>query len=79
MLGDRPLPWAVALLGGSILDTPVARAALERGGHLRVGLEDWDDGPPNVEQVEAAAGLGTGVGRPVATIDEAAAILDLPS
>jgi uncharacterized protein (DUF849 family) len=79
MLGDRPLPWAVALLGGSILDTPVARAALERGGHLRVGLEDWDDGPPNVEQVEAAAGLCTGVGRPVATIDEAAAILDLPN
>ncbi len=32
------------MLGGSLLDTPIARAALERGGHLRVGLEDWDDG-----------------------------------
>ena len=45
MLGDTPVAWAVAVLGGSLLDTPIARAALERGGHLRVGLEDWDDGP----------------------------------
>ena len=45
MLGDADIPWAVAVLGGSLLDTPIARAALERGGHLRVGIEDWDDGP----------------------------------
>ena len=45
MLGDTPVEWAVAVLGGSLLDTPIARAALERGGHLRVGIEDWDDGP----------------------------------
>ena len=54
MLGDTQVPWAVAVLGGSLLDTPIARAALERGGHLRVGIEDWDDGPSNLEQVEAA-------------------------
>src|SRR3954447_2485458 len=54
MLGDRDVPWAVAVLGGSVLDTPVAPAAVERGGHLRVGLEDWDNGPANVEQVAAA-------------------------
>ena len=63
----RRSPWAVAVLGGSLLDTPIARAALERGGHLRVGIEDWDDGPPNVEQVAAAAALCAEVGRPVAT------------
>ena len=68
MLGDTPVEWAVAVLGGSLLDTPIARAALERGGHLRVGLEDWDDGPANVEQVAAAAALCAELGRPVATI-----------
>ena len=77
MLGDAPIPWAVAVLGGSLLATPVARLALERGGHLRVGLEDWDDGPANVEQVAAAAELCRSVGRDVATIDEAAATLGI--
>ena len=42
MLGDAPIPWAVAVLGGSLLDAPIARLALERGGHLRVGLEDYE-------------------------------------
>ena len=79
LLGDRNIPWAVAVLGGSLLDTPVARAALERGGHLRVGLEDFDAGPANAEQVEAAVALCKDVGRPVATIDDAPAILNLPS
>jgi uncharacterized protein (DUF849 family) len=77
MLGDAPIPWAVAVLGGSLLATPVARLALERGGHLRVGLEDWDDGPANVDQVAAAAELSRSVGREVATIDETATALEL--
>jgi uncharacterized protein (DUF849 family) len=78
MLGDAPIPWAVAVLGGSVVDTPVARAALERGGHVRVGIEDWDDGPPNAEQVAAVAALAAEAGRPVATISEAAEMLGLP-
>jgi len=68
MLDEATVPWAVAVLGGSLLDTPIARAALERGGHLRVGIEDWDTGPPNIEQVAAAVELCEEVGRPVATI-----------
>ena len=79
MIGDAPIDWAVAVLGGSLLDAPVARLALERGGHLRVGLEDFDGGPANAEQVAGAAELCAEVGRPVASIDEAAAILGLPS
>jgi uncharacterized protein (DUF849 family) len=75
MLAGAGIPWAVAVLGGSLLDTPVARLALERGGHLRVGIEDWDTGPPNVEQVAAAAALCADVGRPVATVAAADAIL----
>jgi uncharacterized protein (DUF849 family) len=75
MFGDTPVEWAVAVLGGSLLETPIARAALERGGHLRVGIEDWDDGPPNVEQVAAAAALGAELGRPVATIAQTEELL----
>ncbi len=79
MLGDTGIPWAVAVLGGSLLDTPVARLALERGGHLRVGIEDWDGGPPNTEQVEAAAALCAEVGRPLASIADASEILFGPT
>jgi uncharacterized protein (DUF849 family) len=79
MLGDAEIAWAVAVLGGSLLDTPIARAALERGGHLRIGLEDWDTGPANAEQTAAAAELCGAAGRSVATIDDASRILGLPT
>jgi uncharacterized protein (DUF849 family) len=77
MLGDCPLPWSVALPGGDLLASPVARLALERGGHLRVGLEDHAGAgqPTNVELVRRAAALATEVGRPVATPAEAALAL----
>ena len=79
MLADADIPWAVAVLGGSLLETPIARAALERGGHLRVGLEDWDAGPPNVDQVAGAAQLCRSVGRDVAGVNDAARVLGLPA
>jgi uncharacterized protein (DUF849 family) len=79
MLGAADIAWAVAVLGGSLLETPIARAALERGGHVRVGLEDWDTGPVNAEQTAAAADLCRAVGRKVATIDDAARLLGLPA
>jgi 3-keto-5-aminohexanoate cleavage enzyme len=75
MFGDTPVEWAVAVLGASLLETPIARAALERGGHLRVGIEDWDDGPTNMEQVAAAVALCQEVGRPIATIPQTEALL----
>jgi 3-keto-5-aminohexanoate cleavage enzyme len=78
MLGDTPVEWGVAVLGGSLLETPIARAALERGGHLRVGIEDWDDGPANVDQVVAAVALCGEVGRPIASIAETESLLRLP-
>ncbi len=79
MRGDTPIEWAVAVLGGSLLDTPIARAALERGGHLRVGIEDWDTGPSNVEQVDAAVALCHDVGRAVASIGDTEQLLGLPA
>jgi 3-keto-5-aminohexanoate cleavage enzyme len=80
LLEGCDLPWSVAVIGGDLLGTPVARLALERGAHLHVGLEDFAGGrtPSNEELVVEAVALCEDVGRPVATCDEAAEILDLP-
>ncbi|WP_050460672.1 3-keto-5-aminohexanoate cleavage protein [Herbaspirillum autotrophicum] len=62
------MPWTVSVQGGVLLDTPLARYALERGGHLRVGVEDTAGGTDmtNPQTVEAAVALAAQVGRPVA-------------
>jgi uncharacterized protein (DUF849 family) len=80
MLAGSTVPWAVAVLGGDVIESGLARLALERGGHLRVGLEDYvgDDRPTNAEVVARAVALCAEVGRPVASPDEAALILDVP-
>ena len=80
MLDGTGLPWSVALLGGDVIASGLARLALERGGHLRVGLEDYAGPrqPANAELVADALALAEAVGRPVATCDEATEILGLP-
>jgi uncharacterized protein (DUF849 family) len=77
MLGDTGIPWAVAVVGGDALDAPITHIALERGGHLRLGLEDDPEAADNVRLVERATELCASVGRPVATIMETEAILQL--
>ncbi len=79
MLEGTGLPWLVAVLGGDVTDG-MAQMAIERGGHVRVGLEDYGGPrkPRNEELVEEVAALADAAGRPAATIGEAAAILDLP-
>ena len=74
------LPWSVAVMGGDLFATPVARLALERGGHLHTGLEDHlgADHPTNEELTRQAVALCQEVGRPVASCAEAARILRLP-
>jgi 3-keto-5-aminohexanoate cleavage enzyme len=81
MMGDVDLPWSIAIVSGDPMDGEVARHALERGGHLRVGLEDYAGPrqPSNLELVEEAVDLCREVGRPVATCAEAAALIRLPS
>jgi uncharacterized protein (DUF849 family) len=80
LLGDAPIPWAVSAVGGDLGRTQVARLALERGGHLHLGLEFYggDRQPTNTQLVEEAVALAEGSGRPVATPRDAAVILDLP-
>jgi 3-keto-5-aminohexanoate cleavage enzyme len=81
LLEGSRLPWAVAVLGGDVLASGMARWALEAGGHLRVGLEDYAgaDQPSNLELVEAAVSLCLALGRPIATRAQTAQILDLAS
>jgi 3-keto-5-aminohexanoate cleavage enzyme len=81
MLEGSGLPWAVAALGDDVIATGLARRALERGGHLRVGLEDHAgaEAPANAELVREAAKLCAEVGRPLATPCEGAALLGLPN
>jgi uncharacterized protein (DUF849 family) len=80
MLGERSIPWAVAVVGGSLFDhESLVVDALGRGAHLRVGLEDWPDGPTNREQVTRAVRLSERAGRAAATQGETRSILRLPS
>lgn len=80
MLEGTDLPWAVSVVGGDLVHSEVARPALQRGGHLHVGLEFFAGGrtPTNVELVTEAARLCAEVGRDVATPSQAAELLDLP-
>jgi 3-keto-5-aminohexanoate cleavage enzyme len=80
LLEGCDLPWAVSAVGGDVVATEVAPLALERGGHLHLGLEFYGGPrtPTNVELVHEAVALCEKAGRPVATPDQAAAILRLP-
>jgi 3-keto-5-aminohexanoate cleavage enzyme len=82
MLEGTDLPWYVSVWGGDLLQTPIARLALELGGHLHVGIEEHFDPerkPTNEELVREAAQLVAAVGRPLATPADAARILRLPA
>ncbi len=78
LLDRIELPWSVAVMGGDLLDSPIARAALERGGHLHVGLEDWAGSPSNADVVTRAVDLCKEVGRPVADHEQTLRRLGLP-
>jgi 3-keto-5-aminohexanoate cleavage enzyme len=80
LLDGSALPWSVAVVGGDVVASGLARLALERGGHVRVGLEDYAGArtPTNEELVREVAGLVREVGRTVASAEEAAAMLGVP-
>ncbi|MGD8530155.1 MAG: 3-keto-5-aminohexanoate cleavage protein [Syntrophobacterales bacterium] len=78
MIEGLDLKWSVGLVANDIMDTPLARMALERGGSFRVGLEDWSNGPSNLEQMERAKELINKIGRPIVTGEDAIKYLDIP-
>jgi uncharacterized protein (DUF849 family) len=80
MLEGTGLPWSVSVWGGDLMETPLPEQALRRGGHLHVGLEEFAGRrqPTNVELIDECVELAGKLGRPVATTDQAARILDLP-
>jgi 3-keto-5-aminohexanoate cleavage enzyme len=79
MIEGMDLKWSVGSVGEqSIMDTPLARMALERGGSFRVGLEDWAAGPGNVDQIERAKEMINAVGRPLVSGADAIRYLDIP-
>jgi len=79
MLAGTDLPWMVGVIGGDVTAT-LAAAAIEHGGHVRVGLEDYvgPGQPRNAELVAAIVALAKRHGRAVATPGEAAEILGVP-
>ena len=79
MMEGFDLKWSVGYMGAkSVMDTPLAQLALERGGSFRVGIEDFATGPSNLDQIQRAKELVDKVGRHVVTGPEAIKYLDIP-
>jgi len=72
--------WSVMCAGGNLF--PLVGAAIERGGHIAIGLGDYPyeefGTPRNGELVERVALMARQVGREVATPKEARRILGVP-
>jgi 3-keto-5-aminohexanoate cleavage enzyme len=79
MLEGTDLPWMVGVLGGNVSAT-LAELAIARGGHVRVGLEDYagPEQPSNAELVAEVVRMAQRQRRPIATAAQAAEILRLP-
>lgn len=79
MFAGSELPWATAVPGGDLVASGMAQLTLARGGHLRVGLEDYAGAatPSNAELVAEAVGACKAAGCSVATAEQARAILGM--
>jgi uncharacterized protein (DUF849 family) len=77
MLDGTGLPWMVGVLGGDVVESGLAARAIELGGHVRVGLEDFHGrgNPTNEQLVIRAVDLVGELGADVATIDQARDLL----
>ncbi len=68
MLAGTGLPWMVGVIGGDVVSSGLAAAAIEHGGHVRVGLEDFAGSsiPRNEDLVTQAVALVESLGAEVA-------------
>jgi uncharacterized protein (DUF849 family) len=80
LLEGSGLPWAASVSGGDVVACGMADLALDRGGHVHLGLEFYggDRTPTNVELIREAVARCEAHGRPVASPEQAAGILGLP-
>ena len=80
MLEGADLPWMVGVVGGDCALT-IAREAIRRGGHVRVGLEDYfgPRTPTNAELIAEIAGMARDAGRPLASPQQARRLLGIPA
>jgi len=80
LLEPSGLPWSVAVLGGDVVGCGLAELAIRRGGHVRVGLEDYagPGEPSNLDLLRAAVAVVEGLGRAPATTAQARRILGVP-
>jgi 3-keto-5-aminohexanoate cleavage enzyme len=78
--GGADLPWMTTVLGGDITASGMTELTIAKGGHIRLGLEDYGGPrqPSNVELIEEVTALAKKAGRPIATTAQTAAILKLP-
>ncbi len=78
MIEGLDLPWLVSVQGGDVVACGLAQHALDRGGHLQVGLEPSGDAQrSNVELIEGAVALLRSQGCHPASCAEARAIIGL--
>jgi len=76
MLEGSGIPWMVNLRQGDLMDG-FGEIAIARGGHVRVGIEDYGGNriPRNEELVAEIVALGHRLGRPPARHDEVSSLL----
>ena len=77
----RSLPWSVAVLGGDVVACGLAEHAIRRGGHVRVGLEDYagPDEPSNAELMRGVVAVVERLGHTPASITETRTVLGIPA
>ena len=80
MFDSARIPWMITLRDGDP-SLGFAATAIEMGGHVRVGLEDFggDRQPDNQTLVAEIAAIGRRLGRPPAALSEVAGLLGLPA
>ena len=80
MLEGTGLPWSVAVIGGDVVACGLAKYALEQGGSVRVGVEDFggERKPSNLELLEALKAVIRQTGREIADCATAARLLGIP-
>ena len=81
LLEPAGLPWSVAVLGGDVVGCGLAERAIRRGGHVRVGLEDYAGPatPSDLELLAEAVALVERLGRAPADSAEARKIIGVPA